>query len=71
MLKLKIPQATSKGFIEVEPNGAFDFSYPTSTTRRGRVQWGGHISPTITCNPECIYVYEVIHDSGNEGKESR
>lgn len=28
---------------------------------------GGHISPTITCHPECIYVYEVIHDSGDEG----
>lgn len=58
-LKLKIPQATSKGFIEVEPNGAFDFAYPTSTTRRGRVQWGGQVSPTITCaGAELIYVYE-------------
>ena len=41
-LKLKIPQATEKGFIEVEPNGAFDFAYPTSKTRRGRVQMGGN-----------------------------
>ena len=40
-LKLKIPQATERGFIEVEPNGAFDFNYPTSKTRRGRVQMGG------------------------------
>ena len=40
-LKLKIPQATEQGFIEVEPNGAFDFAYPTSKTRRGRVQMGG------------------------------
>ena len=62
-LKLKIPQATEKGFIEVEPNGAFDFSYPTSKTRRGRVQMGGVITPTITCNPECIYVYEVYNCS--------
>ena len=58
-LKLKIPQATEQGFIEVEPNGAFDFSYPTSKTRRGRVQRGGQITPTITCNPESIYLYEV------------
>lgn len=71
-LKLKIPQATSKGYIEVEPNGAFDFAYPDSKTRRGRVQWGGHVSPTITCaGAETIYVYEVIHDSGDEGQESR
>ena len=43
-LKLKIPQATKTGFIEVEPNGAFDFAYPTSLTRRGRVQGGQHKS---------------------------
>lgn len=56
---LRIPQATKKGFIEVEPNGAFDFSYPDSKTRRGRVQMGGAVSPTLTCSTE-IYVYEVI-----------
>lgn len=58
-LKLKIPQATKLGYIECEPNGCFDWTYPTSKLRRGRVQWGGHISPTITCHPECIYVYEL------------
>ena len=70
-LKLKIPQATKLGYIECDPNGCFDWTYPTSKLRRGRVQWGGHISPTITCHPECIYVYEVIHDSGDEGQKSR
>lgn len=30
---------------------------------------GGHVCPTITCNPECIYVYEVIYDSSNEEQE--
>lgn len=55
---LKIPQATKQGYIEIEPGGAFDWSYPTSLTRRGRVQMGGVVSPTITCNPESIYVYE-------------
>ena len=59
-LRLKIPQATSTGYIEVEPNGAFDFSYPTSKTRRGRVQMGGVITPAVTCvGAELIYVYEV------------
>jgi hypothetical protein len=59
-LKLKIPQATKTGFIEVIPNGAFDFAYPTSDTRRGRVQMGGAVTPTITCaGAELIYVYEV------------
>jgi hypothetical protein len=67
-MKLCIPQATEQGFIEVEPYGAFDFAYPTSKTRRGRVQMGGAVSPTITCSPE-IYVYEVIFDSSNAGKK--
>ena len=58
MKTLKIPQATKAGYIEIEPGGAFDWSYPKSRTRRGRVQDGGAVSPTITCNPEHIYVYE-------------
>ena len=65
-LKLKIPQATESGYIEVEPNGAFDYAYPTSKTRRGRVQMGGAVTPTITCNSDCIYVYEVC-DCGKQG----
>lgn len=62
MKTLKIPQATKRGYIEVSPGGCFDWSYPTSKYRRGRVQEGGAVSPTITCNPESIYVYEGIQD---------
>ena len=40
-MKLKIPQATSRGYIECEENGCFDWTYPTSKLRRGRVQGGG------------------------------
>ena len=55
-MNLKIPQATSKGYIEVKPYGAFDWSYPESLTRRGRVQGDhGDIAPTIMCQNE-IYV---------------
>lgn len=57
-LRLKIPQATEKGYIEVNPNGAFDYAYPSSKTRRGQVQMGGVVTPTLTCSSE-IYVYEV------------
>ena len=61
-MNLKIPQATSKGYIEVKPYGAFDWSYPDSLTRRGRVQGDhGDIAPTIMCQNE-IYVYEGIED---------
>lgn len=40
-MKLKIPQATKTGYVEVEYKGAFDMSYPTSKNRRGRVQGRG------------------------------
>lgn len=52
--KIKIRQATKKGYIECEDGGVFDCSYPTSEKRRGRVQHGGWIAPTITTNEDCI-----------------
>ena len=42
-MKLKIPQATSRGYIECEENGCFDWTYPTSKVRRGRVQGGAYL----------------------------
>ena len=43
-----IRQATQKGYIECEIGGVADFSYPTSKLRRGRVQGGGPVCPTLT-----------------------
>lgn len=57
---LKIPQATKKGYIECPVGGVFDWSYPTSKLRRGRVQGGGRISPALLAN-SCgtnLLVYE-------------
>lgn len=51
-----VPQATGSGFMRVGRFGCFDWSYPGSATRRGRVQGNGEVSPTITCSPE-IYVF--------------
>ena len=48
MEKVKVRQATKKGYIECEVGGVADFSYPTSKLRRGRVQGGDNICPTIT-----------------------
>lgn len=56
-MKLKIPQATKQGYIEVEEGGVFDAAYPESKTRRVRVQDGGKICPTIMCNSELL-LYE-------------
>lgn len=66
--KVRIPQATRDGFIECEVGGVFDGSYPNSTTRRGRVQGGGSISPTLTCNCDGLRRIErevIIYDDYN------
>lgn len=57
---LRIPQATETGFVEVRPGDVFDGSYLTSSTRRGRVQGGGAICPTLTAGQTEIYYYEGI-----------
>lgn len=56
--KLKVPQATAQGYAECELGGIFDASYPNSTTRRGRVQDGGKISPAITAEGEPLNRWE-------------
>lgn len=59
MKKLKIPQATKQGYIECPAGGVFDWNYPNSRTRRGRVQDNGTICPTITAEgAESILLFE-------------
>lgn len=60
MKTLKIPQATKLGYIEVPEGGCFDGSYLGSKTRRGRVQGGGEICPTLMANLQEIYIFEGI-----------
>lgn len=55
---LRIPQATKQGYIEVPQGAVFDMSYPESTTRRGRVQEGGQVSPTLMAGGEAPCYYE-------------
>ena len=50
--KIAIPSNTKDGVIECENGGVVDISYPSSTTRRGRVQEGGTVAPTLTCGCE-------------------
>lgn len=56
---VRIKQATKKGYIEMEVGGVFDATYPNSKTRRGRVQEGGTICPTIAAGSPQIYRIEV------------
>jgi DNA (cytosine-5)-methyltransferase 1 len=56
-----IKQATKKGYIECELPGCADLSYPSSTTRRGRVQDNGQTSPTITATETGVHYIESIY----------
>lgn len=65
---IAIPQATKQGYIEVEPGGVFDGAYPESTTRRGRVQEGGKVAPTL-CTSNELCVYEGVKDLNKGNNE--
>lgn len=56
---IKIPQASKQGYIEVEQGGVFDAAYPKSTTRRGRVQEGVKVAPTL-CTSNELSLYEGV-----------
>ena len=58
-MMIRIKQATKKGYIEMLDGGVFDGSYPTSKTRRGRVQGKGMICPALTASSMEIYRIEV------------
>ena len=45
---VEIKQATSKGSVKCKVGGCYDSSYPSSKTRRGRVQDNGDVTPAIT-----------------------
>lgn len=64
-----IRQATQKGYIECEIGGVADFSYPTSKLRRGRVQGGGHVCPTLTSQSMGICRIEKVVRGGQDGMQ--
>ena len=49
---LKIKANNKKGYYELKEGGIIDLTYPSSTTRRGRVQGKGEISPSLTVSGE-------------------
>lgn len=51
---VRIKQATKYGYIECKVGGVADFSFPDSTTRRGRVQDGGDVCPTLMAGEQDI-----------------
>ena len=59
---LWIKQATKSGWIKMKSGGVCDVSYPTSKLRRGRVQGGGTVSPTLTCESRAIVRIEIMEN---------
>lgn len=57
---IRIRQATASGWDEMENGGVCDLSYPESKTRRGRIQGGGKISPTLMANQSDIVKITVM-----------
>ena len=59
-----IKQATKQGYALLRNGGVCDLTYPSSKTRRGRVQGdGGDISPAITC-AGVLFVVELEENDG-------
>ena len=57
-----IKQATKDGYIECEVGGVVDLNYPSSKTRRGRVQDGGKVCPTICAKTDTsLYKIESLY----------
>ena len=56
MDKIRIRQATKQGYIEVNRGGLVDMRFPNSETRRGRVQEGGDVCPTLMTSCEVCRV---------------
>lgn len=63
MKTIRIPNATSRGYIDCCERGVFDANYPGSKTRRGRVQEGGAICPTLTANEGNLILIEKIMET--------
>ena len=64
---IRVKQAVKQGYIICKNGGVADLSYPNSKLRRGRVQRGGQICPTITtgsCN-----IYKIERDESMNVKD--
>lgn len=66
---LNIHQSTKQAYIYCPIGGIFNMAYPNSKLRRGRVQGGGMLCPTITCSPTTLFLVESIDYDEENGKK--
>ena len=59
MREINIKQATSEGSIPIVDGGVADLSFPSSKTRRGRVQDNGTIAGTLCTSNELYRIKEM------------
>ena len=52
----------SRDILKLSRGGVFDATYPESTTRRGRVQEGGNIAPTLMASGDAPCRYEGVKE---------
>lgn len=69
MEKVKIKQATKEGYAEMKIGGVCDLSFPESEIRRGRVQEGGDVCPTLTAQNNEICRIEKVGQISNDGSQ--
>lgn len=63
--EIRIKQNVKKGYINLNyfiKGGICDLSYPTSKLRRGRVQGGGKLCPTLTASQQALYLINNKYD---------
>jgi DNA (cytosine-5)-methyltransferase 1 len=57
--EMKIKNSTKQGFLECPVGGCFDGQFPNADDRRGRVQDGGNVTPTLTAEASTQIYYNV------------
>lgn len=68
---IRIKQATQQGWVEMDSGGLADLSFPTSKTRRGRVEERGQICPTITTTGGLYRITLVKVDKEEDGRREK
>ena len=68
---IRIKQATTQGWIEMDGGGVADLSFPTSKTRRGRVEERGQICPTITTTGGLYRITLVKVNKEEDGRREK
>ena len=69
METVRIKNNNAKGYEECVVGGVADFLYPSSTTRRGRVQENGNVSPTLTSENSGVCRIEKVGQISSDGSQ--